>query len=109
MQDDFVKVWNIAGIKINKKKGESAQFLTNNALKMYNRHFNGIVPSSHPNLVVFAHALKSEAKSVSQHLEHVRNGREEAPTYSTTFIEIPKEFHLFKWPPVASKKCKVKK
>jgi hypothetical protein len=104
MQDDFVKVWNIAGIKINKKKGESARFLTNNALERYNRHFNGIVPSSHPNLVVFAHALKSEAKSVSQRLEDVRKGREEAPTYSTTFIEIPKEFHLFKWPPVASKK-----
>jgi len=57
-----VKVWNIAGIKINKKKGESARFLTNNALKGYNRHFNGIVPSSHPNLVVFAHALESKAK-----------------------------------------------
>jgi hypothetical protein len=84
MQDDFVKVWNIAGIKINKKKGESARFLTNNALERYNRHFNGIVPSSHPNLVVFAHILKSEAKSVYQRLE------------STTFIEIPKEFHLFK-------------
>ena len=28
MQDDFVKVWNIAGIKINEKKGESARFLT---------------------------------------------------------------------------------
>jgi hypothetical protein len=41
--------------------------------------------------------LKSEAKSVYQRLE------------STTFIEIPKEFHLFKWPLVASKKRKVKK
>ena len=62
MQDDFVKVWNIAGIKINNKKCESARFLTNNALEGYNRHFNGIVPSSHPNLVVFAHALESKAK-----------------------------------------------
>ena len=104
-----MKVWNIAGIKINNKKCESARFLTNNALEGYNRHFNGIVPSSHPNLVVFAHALKSKAKSVSQCLEDVRKGHEEAPIYSTTFIEIPKEFHLFKCPPVASKKRKVKK
>ena len=64
-----------------------------------------------PNLVVFAHALREEAKSVSQHLEDVRKGREEAPTYSTSFIEIPKEFHSFKWPPVAvaSKKRRVMK
>ena len=98
MQDDFVKVWNIAGVNTNKKKGENARFLTNNALERYNRHFNGIVPSSHPNLVVFAHALREEAKSVSQRLEDVRKGREVAPTYSTSFIEIPKEFHSFKWP-----------
>ncbi len=65
--------------------------------------------SSHPNLVVFAHALREEAKSVSQHLEDVRKGREKAPTYSTSFIEIPKEFHSFKWPPVASKKHKAAK
>ena len=111
MQDDFVKVWNIAGVNTNKKKGENARFLTNNALERYNRHFNGIVPSSHPNLVVFAHALREEAKSVSQRLEDVRKGREEAPTYSTSFIEIPKEFHSFKWPPVAvaSKKRRVMK
>ncbi len=79
MQDDFVKVWNVAGVNIDKKKGENARFLTNNALERFNRHFNHIVPSSHPNLVVFAHALKDEANSVSQHLEDVRKGREEAP------------------------------
>ena len=104
-----MKVWNVAGVNANKKKGENACFLTNNALKRYNRHFNCIVPSSHPNLVVFAHALREEAKSVSQHLEDVRKGREEVPTYSTAFIEIPKEFHSFKWPPVAFKKRRVMK
>ena len=104
-----MKVWNIAGVNTNKKKGENAHCLTNNALERYNRHFNGIVPSSHPNLVVFAHALREEAKSVSQRLEYVREGREEVPTYSTAFIEIPKEFHSFKWPPVASKKRKAAK
>ena len=106
-----MKVWNIAGVNTNKKKGENARFLTNNALERYNCHFNGIVPSSHPNLVVFAHALREEAKSVSQRLEDVRKGREEAPIYSTSFIEIPKEFHSFKWPPVAvaSKKRRVMK
>ncbi len=41
--------------------------------------------------------------SVSLCLEDVRKGREKAPTYSTSFIEIPNEFHSFKWPPVASK------
>ena len=45
--------------------------------------------------MVFAHALREEAKSVSQHLEDVRKGREKVPTYSTSFIEIPKEFHSF--------------
>ena len=96
---------------LTEKKGENPCFSTNNALERYSRHFNGIVPSSHPNLVVFAHALREEAKSVSQRLEDVRKGREEAPTYSTSFIEIPKEFHSFKWPPVAvaSKKRRVMK
>ena len=110
MQDDFAKMWNIAGVNTNKKKGENAHFLTNNALERYNHHFNGIIPSSHPNLVVFAHALRGEeAKSVSQRLEDVRKGREKAPTYSTSFIEIPKEFYSFKWSPVASKKRKAAK
>ncbi len=104
-----MKVWNVAGVITNKKKGENACFLTNYALERYNRHFNCIVPSSHPNLVVFAHALREEANSVSQRHEDVRKGREEAPTYSTAFIEIPKEFHSFKWPPVASKKHRVMK
>jgi hypothetical protein len=103
-----MKVWNVAGVNINKRKSENAQFLTNNALERYNRHFNSIVPSSYPNLVVFAHVLKNEAKSVSQHLEDVRKGRDEAPTYSTTFIETPKEFLLFKWPHVASKNTRQK-
>ena len=109
MQNYFVKVWNVAGVNTSKKKDENSCFLTNNTLERYNRHFNGIVPCSHPNLVVFAHALREEIKSVSQHLEDVRKGREKVPTYSTLFIEIPKEFHLFKWPPVAFKKHRVKK
>ncbi len=48
-----MKVWNIA--EVSKKKGDNPHFLTNNSLERYNRHFNGIVPSAHPNLVVFAH------------------------------------------------------
>ena len=57
----------------------------------------GIVPRSHPNLVVFAHSIKNKAKAVSQHLEDVRKRHEEAPTHAgPTFIEILKEFHSFK-------------
>ncbi len=93
-----MKVWNVLESTLTKKKGENAQFFTNNALERYNNHINGIVPSSHPNLVVFAHELREEATSVSQHLEDVRKGHGKAPTYSTSFIEIPKEFHSFKWP-----------
>ncbi len=104
-----MKVWNVAGVNTNNKKGENARFFTNNALERYNHHFNCIVPSSHPNLVAFAHALREEAKSVSQRFEDVRKGHEEAPFYSTAFIEIPKEFHSFKWPPVAFKKRRVMK
>ena len=104
-----IKVWNIAEVSNKKKGGDNPHFLTNNSLERYNRHFNGIVPSAHPNLVVFAHALKEEAKVVSQRLEDVRKGCEKAPTYTASSIEIPKEFHSFKWPPVAIKKRRVVK
>ena len=49
------------------------------------------------------------AARFSQRLEDVRKGREEAPTYSASFIEIRKEFHSLKWPPVATKKRRVVK
>ena len=58
MQDDYVKVWNVAGLDKKKEGEKNVQFLTNNALENYNRHFNKIVPNVHPNLAVFAHALK---------------------------------------------------
>ena len=109
MQDDFVKVWNVAGLDTKKEGGEKqVQFLTNNAIENYNRHFNKIVPNVHPNLAVFAHALKKEATTVTERNANVRKGREIAPTYDgAKFIEIPKDFKSFRYKaPPASKKLK---
>ncbi len=52
MQDDFVKVWNVAGLDKKKEGEKNVQFLTNNALENYNCHFDRIVPNVYPNLAV---------------------------------------------------------
>ena len=111
MQDDYVKVWNVAGLDKKKEGEKNVQFLTNNALENYNRHFNIIVPNVHPNFAVFAHALKKEATTVTEHNANVRKGREIAPSYDgAKFIEIPKDFQSFRYKaPPASKKRKTAK
>ncbi len=69
-------VWNI----YDKKDGDAKLLhLTNNGLEHYNRHFNGICPQSHQNLVAFAHALHSEANRVVQRMDDVAKGREIRP------------------------------
>ena len=72
--------------------------LTNNALENYNRHFNHIVPNSHPNLAVFSNALQEEAAQVLWCMQNVRMGRETAPTYAgANFTPIPDDFASFRY------------
>jgi hypothetical protein len=56
MQDDFLKVWNISGIADDGRRVKLVN-KTRNGLECYNRHFNGIVSTAHPNLVTFVQAL----------------------------------------------------
>jgi hypothetical protein len=69
------------------------------------------VPNVHPNLAVFAHALKKEATTVTERNANVRKGCEIAPMYDgAKFIKIPKDFQSFRYKaPPASKKCKTAK
>ena len=53
-----------------------------------------ICPTSHPNLVTFAHALHKEAERVLQRMDDVAKGREVPPEYNEPiFPEIPPEFY----------------
>ena len=70
---------------------------TNNGFDSYNKHFNGICPTSHPNLVSFAHALRQEADRVVQHMDDVAKGREIHPDCNEpVFPQIPPEFYADK-------------
>ena len=91
MQDDFVDVWNVSDIMCEKKSKLINR--TSNGLERYNRHFNGIVPTNHPNLITFTHALHEEANRVIQRMEDIDKGRESAPDYDDpVFPNIPDEF-----------------
>ncbi|KAL3778828.1 hypothetical protein HJC23_002885 [Cyclotella cryptica] len=81
MQPEFVKVWNVAHL-VDKKDKMKLLHRTSNGLERYNRHFNGICPTTHPNLVTFAHALHKEAERVLQRMDDVAKGREVPPEYN---------------------------
>jgi hypothetical protein len=66
---------------------------TSNGLERYNKHFNSICPTSHPNLVSFVHALKQGADQVVQQMEDITKGRETSPNYNEPdFPRIPPDF-----------------
>ena len=66
---------------------------TRNGLECYNQNFSGIVPTNHPNLVTFTHALHKEANCVIQRMEDIDKCRENAPDYDDpVFSNIPDEF-----------------
>ena len=91
MQDDFVDVWNVSDIMCEKKSKLINR--TSNDLECYNCHFNGIVPTNHPNLVTFTHALCEEANRVIQRMEDINKGQENAPDCDDpVFPNIPDEF-----------------
>ena len=61
-------------------------------MEHYKCHFNGIVLTSHPNLVTFSHALHEEANRVIQRMEDIDMCRENAPDYDDpVFPNIPDE------------------
>ena len=91
MQDDFVDVWNISDIMCEKKSKLINR--TSNRLERYNHHSNGIVPTNHPNLVIFTQVLCEEAICVIQRMEDIDKGQENAPDYDDpVFPNIPDEF-----------------
>ncbi len=88
LQDDLVKVWNVADHV--SCKAETILDLTTNGLERYKRHFNGICPTSHPNLVTFAHVLLVEVDRNVQLMDDVAKGREILPSYNDpVFMGIP--------------------
>lgn len=64
------------------------------ALESYNKQFNGIRPTGHPNLVSFCHALRQEADRVVQHTDDVAKGREIPLDWDeVVFPQTPPEFY----------------
>ena len=53
----YVDLWNVAHL-VNKKDKMKLLHHTRNGLERYNKCFNSIWPTSHPNLASFAHPLK---------------------------------------------------
>ena len=96
MEKDIVKVWNMAHLD---KAEIEIKNKTNDGLERYNRHFNGIVPVSHPNLLVFVQALRKETDDVVQRNETVRKGQEviseKTKKRKVSTIEILEEFESF--------------
>ena len=86
---------NVSGLDKAKIK---LQNLTSNGLDRYNLRFNGIVPTSHPNLAVFASALQQEANEVVQRIENIKKSREIVPEYeAAVLLEIPEEYESFEF------------
>ena len=90
MHPVFTAVWNIADADARTTKLVNR---TSNSLEQYNRHFNGILPTDHPNLVVFVAGLQKDVKRVVQRIKDVRVGRERPPKYDEDVIpEVPADF-----------------
>lgn len=110
MKEEFVEVWNVSHLDDDDIELKNR---TNNALERYNRHFNGIVPRNHPNLMVFTQALRQEADRIVQRMDLVRRGLErvdeEVANRVASTIEIPDEFHSFETPKEAGERKKKKK
>ena len=102
MQELLVQVWNVTGLE---DATIALQNLTSNGIERYNRHFNGIVPTSHPNLAVFAAALQQEVDEVVQHIENIKKCQDINPKHkAAVFLEIPEEYESFKFKVVDAKK-----
>jgi hypothetical protein len=93
LEPDLVKIWNVAHL-IDSDDKMKLLHRTSNGLESYNKHFNSICPTSHLNLVSFAHALRQEVDRVVQCLDVVAKGREVPPDYNElVFLEIHPDFY----------------
>ena len=73
MEPDLAKIWNVARL-IDSDDKMKLLHRTSNGLETYNKHFNSICPTGHPNHVSFAHALRQEVDRVVQCLDVVAKG-----------------------------------
>ena len=93
LRPDILDMWNMP--ELEEEEFELAN-KTNNALERYNREFNNIFPSKHPNLLVFAPRLRTEMDNQKQRLENCRKRRQTPPIYqAVSFPAIPKEYSDF--------------
>ena len=91
-----MKLWSVAHLVDNDDKWKLLH-RTNNGLESYNKHFNCICLTSHPNLLTFAHALRQEADRIVQWMDDVPKGGEIPPDYNErVFHQIPPEFYADK-------------
>ncbi len=87
-----MKLWSVAHLVDNDDKLKLLHH-TSNGLESYNKHFNCICPTSHPNLLTFARALYQEADRIVQWMDDVAKGHETPPDNSDPlFPKIP-EFY----------------
>ena len=80
MDEEVVPIWNFSDITDDSSKAKLVN-KTNNALERYNRHFNSLFGTDHPQLVAFVIILHDEADRIVQRLEDVDKGREQPPKY----------------------------
>ncbi len=73
LEPDLVKIWNVAYLIESYDKMKLLHW-TSNGLESYNKHFNGICPTSHTTLVSLAHALRQQADRVVQDMDDVAKG-----------------------------------
>ena len=104
MDEEVAPIWNFSDITDDSSKAKLVN-KTNNALERYNRHFNSLFGTDHPQLVAFVKNFCDEADRIVQRLEDVDKGREQPPEYlESVFPKIPDEF----WEKVGVKKAKGK-
>ncbi len=70
MDEEDVPIWNFSDITDDCSKAKLVD-KTNNALERYNRHFNSLFGTDHPQLVAFVVVLWDEADMIVQRLEDV--------------------------------------
>ena len=70
----YVDLGNVAHL-LHKKDKMKLLHCTSNGLERYNKLFNSICPTSHPNLVSFAHAHKKETDRIVQQMKDVTKRR----------------------------------
>ena len=85
-------MWKISEVLEDETRVESTN-RTSNGLEHYNCHFNGVISTSHPNLISFIDALLNKVDRVLQRMENIDKGRADAPEYKEpAFPDIPAEF-----------------